>query len=160
RQGVPPALQRGKRLLQRAPGRVRGPRVLVVALACPAHAVLRVGRGLVDRHDDRAGARVRLLPGVDGPGLEAEYGVVVDHAPRVRPTLENPATWDKSDASAGRARNQYPGGRPIGLRMKSRMAPGSRVSMMITSKAVLSRKVQCQTSYLIIWEIKVTVPIP
>src|SRR5215472_10282508 len=62
-------LQRGKALLQRGPGRVRGPGIFVTAPQ-PAHAVLGVGGDLVDRRDHGAGGRVRLLPGVDGQGLE------------------------------------------------------------------------------------------
>ena len=64
-------LQRGQARLQRGPRRVGGARVLVAA-AGAADAVLLVGRGLVDRRDDRAGERVGVLAGVDGLGFEAE----------------------------------------------------------------------------------------
>ncbi len=54
--------------LERVARRVRDARV-VVALVL-ADRLLHVGRGLVDRRDDRAGRRVGLLAGVDGSGLE------------------------------------------------------------------------------------------
>ena len=68
RDAVVGVLERGERLLERGAGRVRDARV-VVALVL-ADGVLDVGRRLVDRRDDRAGRRIRLLPLVDRAGLE------------------------------------------------------------------------------------------
>src|SRR5215472_9751719 len=73
-------LQRGKALLQRGPGRVRGPGVFVTAPQ-PAHAVLGVGGDLVDRRDHGAGGRVRLLP---GPARAVSAGPVPARAGRAR----------------------------------------------------------------------------
>ena len=80
RQAARAALQRGQALLERAPGRVVGARVLVALdparrvaeflAAQPADAVLLVGRDLVDRRHHRAGYRVRLLASVDRECLE------------------------------------------------------------------------------------------
>jgi hypothetical protein len=72
-------LQRRERRLQRRPRRVRDARV-VVALV-DADRLLHVRRRLVDRRDDRAGRRVRLLTDVDRPGLERR-SVFVDHQGR------------------------------------------------------------------------------
>ena len=64
---MPAPLQAGQRRLQRRPGRVPGPRVVVPAAGL-ADDVLGIGGGLVDRHDDRTGQRVGLLAGMDGAG--------------------------------------------------------------------------------------------
>ena len=69
------ALKCGQALLQRRPGRVGRPGVLVTAPQT-AHPVLLVGGHLVDRRHHRAGDRVGLLARVDGQGLEA---VLVSH---------------------------------------------------------------------------------
>ena len=61
-------LERGEVQLQRRPRRVRDARV-VVALVL-ADRVLHEGRRLVDRHDDGAGGRIRLLTVVDRARLE------------------------------------------------------------------------------------------
>ena len=82
-----PASSAARHVLERGPGRVGRPRVLVAAPQA-ADAVLRVGRGQVDRHDDRAGGRVGLLAGVDGEGLEAA-------------SLTGPARWPGSRARPG-----------------------------------------------------------
>ncbi len=71
-------LQRGERVLQRGAGRVRAAAVLVAA-AQATHAVLLVGRGLVDRDRDGARQRVRLLARVDRPGVETPLWVQVCH---------------------------------------------------------------------------------
>src|SRR5699024_1171113 len=73
-EGVACALDRGQLLLQRAPGGVAGPAVLVPA-AQAADAVLREGGGLVDRHVHRTGGRIGLLPGVDRAGVESGGGL-------------------------------------------------------------------------------------
>jgi hypothetical protein len=62
------ALEACERLLERDARRVRGARV-VVALV-DADRLLDVGGGLVDRRDDRAGCRVRILPGMDCTGFK------------------------------------------------------------------------------------------
>jgi len=62
------ALERRQAGLERTAGRIRGARV-VVALVL-ADRVLEVGRGLVDRHCQRAGRGIGLLPSVDRAGLE------------------------------------------------------------------------------------------
>ena len=71
RVGVPAALEGGEALLQRGAGGVGAARVLVATGPQPAHAVLGEGGRQVQRCDHRAGGRVGLLPGVDGPGGEA-----------------------------------------------------------------------------------------
>ena len=53
-----------------SPGGVGRPGVLVAAAQAADPVLLERGH-LVDRRDHRAGDRVRLLPGVDGEGLEA-----------------------------------------------------------------------------------------
>ena len=77
RQPAPAALDRGEALLQRVPGRVAGPAVLI-SQAGRTHRLLRVGAGLIDRRHDGAGARIRVLARVDGKGVEAV--VVSGHA--------------------------------------------------------------------------------
>ena len=62
------SFERGQARLERGPGWIRGPRV-VVALVL-ANRVLKVGRRLVDRHRQGAGRRIGLLAGVDRAGLE------------------------------------------------------------------------------------------
>src|SRR6202034_1958115 len=74
-------LQRGQARLERGPRRFGGARVHVAA-AGAAHAVLLIGRGLVDRRDDRPGDRVGVLAGVDRQRLEAKR-LVVHCAPSV-----------------------------------------------------------------------------
>jgi hypothetical protein len=76
RERRPPALDRGEVGLERAARRVLRPRVLVALV--PAQLVLHVGRGLEDGRDDRAGARVGRLSGVDAHGVEAR-GVAEFH---------------------------------------------------------------------------------
>src|SRR5215468_2504895 len=68
RPGAP--LQRGQALLQRGPGRVRGPGVLVAA-AQPADPVLGERGDLVDRRDHGAGEWVGFLASVDRKRFEA-----------------------------------------------------------------------------------------
>ena len=63
------ALEGGQRVLQRGPGRVAGAGVLVAGAGL-ADPVLGERRRLVDRHDHRAGRRIRVLAGVDGAGGE------------------------------------------------------------------------------------------
>jgi hypothetical protein len=70
RQAAPAALDRGEALLQRIPGGIARPAVLVPEARLP-HRVLGVRAGLVDRRHHGAGARIRLLAGVDGEGVEA-----------------------------------------------------------------------------------------
>ena len=68
REPVSGALERGEALLERG---ARGiGRARVVEALVDADLLLHVGRGLVDRHDDRARGRVGLLPDVDRAGLE------------------------------------------------------------------------------------------
>ena len=85
RDPVAPALEVGHRALEPLAGRVLAPGVLVAA-ARPAHAVLREGRGLVDRRRDGAGRLVGFGARVDrarGEGVArrrvGRIGVV--HAP-------------------------------------------------------------------------------
>src|ERR671932_1366854 len=68
RKGQPEAatVERGETGLERGAGRIGGARV-VVALV-DSDFGLRVRAGLVDRHDDRACGRVRVLPDVNGAG--------------------------------------------------------------------------------------------
>src|SRR5205807_276724 len=61
-------VQRRQACLEGSAGRVGRARV-VVALVHPDFG-LRVGAGLVDGHDDRAGGRIGLLADVDGAGGE------------------------------------------------------------------------------------------
>ena len=70
-------LERGEPGLERGARRV-GAAAVLVAVPEPADPVLLVGRGLVDRGDDGARRRVRVLPGVEGAGGEAEG--LVSHA--------------------------------------------------------------------------------
>ena len=63
------ALERREAGLQRRPRRVDGAGVVVPA-ARLVDTVLHVGRGLEDRHVDRARHLLGLLAGVDRPGLE------------------------------------------------------------------------------------------
>src|SRR5206468_3182178 len=64
--------ERGQVPLQ---GEARGVvRAGVLVALVMAERLLRIGRGLIDRHDDRAGGGVGLLPGVDGAGAEAGLG--------------------------------------------------------------------------------------
>ena len=76
REAVRGALERGE-ALPRAPSRVGFCVARVVVALVLAERLLGVGGGLVDRHADRAGRRVRLLPGVDGAGLEVQGGSIV-----------------------------------------------------------------------------------
>ncbi len=64
-----PALERRDVLLEREAGRILHPRVLEPLVL--AELVVEVGRGGVDRHGDRAGRRIRMLPGMDGTGRKA-----------------------------------------------------------------------------------------
>ncbi len=66
---VTTAFEGGQIVLQGFAGRVLGAGILV-AVTRPAHPVLGVGGGLVDRRHDRPGDGVRFLPGVDGEGFE------------------------------------------------------------------------------------------
>ena len=72
-QAVAPALERGDAGLQRGPGRVAGPRILVAAVL--AQLRLGIGGRLEDGNHDRPGRRLRLLAGVNGPGREAGLGL-------------------------------------------------------------------------------------
>ncbi len=72
------ALEQGHLLLQRAAGGVLHAGVLV--LRPLADGVQHVGGRLVDGHRDGAGARVRLLAGVDGAGGEAEIPGIAFHS--------------------------------------------------------------------------------
>ena len=65
-----PALQLPEGALERRPGGVGGARVVVV-LHVLAERRLHVGRGLVNRRDDRAVGGIRVEPGVDRAGGEA-----------------------------------------------------------------------------------------
>ena len=71
-------------LERRARGVVRAP--VLVALVNP-EAVLHVGRGLIDRGDNGAGRRVRLLPRMDAHGVE----------PRVVPQLHDGRAYSESN---------------------------------------------------------------
>src|SRR6478672_10180979 len=62
-------LDRGDVAFDREPRRVLRARVLEALVM--ADRFLHVGRRLIDRRDDRAGRRIRLLPGVDADGGEA-----------------------------------------------------------------------------------------
>ena len=62
-------LQGGDAVLEGGPGRVAAAAVLVAPVLTDRG--LGEGGGLVDRRDDRAGGRIGVLAGVDGPGLEA-----------------------------------------------------------------------------------------
>ncbi len=61
--------ERGQGTLERGSGGVAGAGVLVALVF--ADALLGEGRGLEDRHGDRAGDRLGLLADMDGPGGEA-----------------------------------------------------------------------------------------
>src|SRR5690606_37099383 len=102
REGVLAVLQGGEGLFERGTGRVGGPRVLVVALAGATDTVLRVGGGLVDRHDHRAGAGVGFLPDVDGACLESVAGGVCNHAPSLRAGPQEPLTTAGDPMTTGR----------------------------------------------------------
>ena len=85
-----PALERGQRGLQRG-ARGVGAAAVLVALAQPADAVLLVRRGRVDRDGHRPGARVGLLPGVDGQRVEACHPSDATHrAPPSCPRVAGP----------------------------------------------------------------------
>ena len=87
------ALDRREVRFERGARRVLRARVLEALV--PAELVLHVGRGLIDRRDDRAGRRVGLLAGVNADGREARVvwkfhdGAVVESLhdrPRLRPS--------------------------------------------------------------------------
>src|SRR5829696_6511897 len=78
------ALEVGDAALEGHAGRVLRARILVALV--DARALLRVGRGGVDRHHHGAGGRIRLLPGMDAAGVEGEL-VLLDHRSRTRKWL-------------------------------------------------------------------------
>ena len=96
-----PALQLAERVLERAPGRVRGAAVVVV-LDELAGGRLAVGRALVDRGDDAAVGRVGRQPRVHRAGGELGH---------------------ETSASSRSARVRMPVGTG---RARSRAAPGGR----------------------------------
>ena len=88
-----PSSSAARLLLQRGAGRV-GRAAVLVAAAQPAHAVLLVGGGGVDRRDHRAGHRVGLVARVDGPGLESRLVpmLLFAHPGETSPPVAVPAT--------------------------------------------------------------------
>jgi len=82
RQAPPPVLQRSETGLERRPGRIPGPRVLV-ALVLP-HRNLREGRGLEDRHRYGAGEALGLLARVYRKRVEARFTGASGHAASMR----------------------------------------------------------------------------
>ena len=75
---------RGRRGSARRRMRVGLLRARVVEALVHARALLRVGRGGVDRHHHRAGRRIGLLAGVDHAGVEGELVLssIIGRAPR------------------------------------------------------------------------------
>ena len=79
------AFEIGDAALEGHAGRVLRARVFVALV--DARALLRVGRGGVDRHHHRAGGRVGLLAGMDAAGGEGELVRVSIHRSRTRKWL-------------------------------------------------------------------------
>ena len=116
-------LERGEALLERRARRVDRARV-VVSSAHRADAVLGVGGRLVDRHADRAGQRIGLLPVVDRAGLELHQGISV----RSRPSVQA----RRSSASRS-ARGR---GRPCQCTAIARRIPAARSAFMSTRPTI------------------------
>ena len=112
RDAVLRVLEAGQRDLQRGAGRVRDARV-VVALVHPDRLLHERG-GLVDRRDDRAGRRIRLLPRVDRPRLEVHARSLTDRTASVPAASERDTSG--SDPIHGRTRRS-------GARMDDRSEP-------------------------------------
>ena len=97
------AFDRGDVGFERGAGRVLGARVLVALVL--AELVLHVGRGLEDGRDDRAGAGIGLLSGVDADGREARarrefHALIIAHGASSHAAACRRAAADRAGTAA------------------------------------------------------------
>src|SRR5581483_618722 len=123
------ALQRRDTLLEGLAGRVSGARVLESGVL--AHGGLRERRRQGDRRDDRAGARVGVLAGMDGTGLEAQPRSATLTAPRETRS----ATLAHASPALGAARRaaRAPLTAPRETRSATLAHPGARAARKLST---------------------------